>query len=237
MSSPVQNAALVSPGLVTPTAPAAPASSATAALTGPSFADVLAEGRRARPAAVLQARAPAARAARHRASTPRRSTRLDEGVTRAAGKGSRDSVVLVDGTAFVVSVRNRTVITAVGIRAHARARVHQHRQRRDRMSGRGYTTTSGRTSARRPRKERRCPDDARHVRRDQRPRASPDDARRHRQQPRQRQHGGLQGQQRSRSPDSLSQLIQRGRRRRPAPSAAPTRCRSASASRSARSTT
>ncbi len=40
--------------------------------------------------------------------------RLSEGVGRAAGKGSRDSVVLVDGTAFVVSVDNRTVVTAVG---------------------------------------------------------------------------------------------------------------------------
>jgi flagellar operon protein len=40
--------------------------------------------------------------------------RLSEGVGRAAGKGSRDSVVLVDGTAFVVSVNNRTVVTAVG---------------------------------------------------------------------------------------------------------------------------
>jgi flagellar operon protein len=40
--------------------------------------------------------------------------RLSEGVGRAAGKGSRDSVVLVDGTAFVVSVNSRTVVTAVG---------------------------------------------------------------------------------------------------------------------------
>jgi len=40
--------------------------------------------------------------------------RLGEGVARAAGKGSRDSLVLVDSTAFVVSVRNHTVITAVG---------------------------------------------------------------------------------------------------------------------------
>ena len=39
---------------------------------------------------------------------------LAEGVGRAASKGSRDSLVLVDGTAFVVSVSNRTVITAVG---------------------------------------------------------------------------------------------------------------------------
>jgi flagellar operon protein len=40
-------------------------------------------------------------------------SRLSEGVSRAAGKGSRDSLVLVDGTAFVVSVSNKTVITAV----------------------------------------------------------------------------------------------------------------------------
>jgi flagellar operon protein len=39
--------------------------------------------------------------------------RLKEGVDRAAGKGARESVIFVDGTAFVVSVRNRTVITAV----------------------------------------------------------------------------------------------------------------------------
>ncbi len=45
---------------------------------------------------------------------PATMKRLDDGVARAAGKGSRDSLVLVDSTAFVVSVRNHTVITAVG---------------------------------------------------------------------------------------------------------------------------
>ena len=45
-------------------------------------------------------------------SSPLRA-RLQNGVDRAAGKGARDSVVFVDSTAFVVSVRNRTVITAV----------------------------------------------------------------------------------------------------------------------------
>ncbi len=48
--------------------------------------------------------------------------RLDQGVERAASKGSRESVVFVDGTAFVVSVRNRTVITAVDD-AHMREQV------------------------------------------------------------------------------------------------------------------
>ena len=40
-------------------------------------------------------------------------TRLGEGVNRAAAKGSRSSLVVVDDSAFVVSVPNRTVITAV----------------------------------------------------------------------------------------------------------------------------
>jgi flagellar operon protein len=39
--------------------------------------------------------------------------RLDAGVSRAAAKGARDAVVLIDGTAFVVGVRSRTVVTAV----------------------------------------------------------------------------------------------------------------------------
>nr|MDP8944065.1 flagellar biosynthesis protein [Actinomycetota bacterium] len=45
---------------------------------------------------------------------PETLQRLEAGVARAAGKGSRESVVLVDGTAYVVSIRNATVITAVG---------------------------------------------------------------------------------------------------------------------------
>jgi flagellar operon protein len=45
---------------------------------------------------------------------PATISRLREGVGRVAGKSARDSLVLVDGTAFVVSVSNRTVITAVG---------------------------------------------------------------------------------------------------------------------------
>lgn len=48
--------------------------------------------------------------------------RLRHGVDLAAGKGARDAVVLVDDTAFVVSVRNRTVITAVDS-AHMRDQV------------------------------------------------------------------------------------------------------------------
>ena len=39
--------------------------------------------------------------------------RLGQAMTKAATKGAKDSLVLMDKTAFVVSVANRTVITAV----------------------------------------------------------------------------------------------------------------------------
>ncbi len=39
--------------------------------------------------------------------------RLREGVAQAASKGARESLLLKDGVAFVVSVKNNTVITAV----------------------------------------------------------------------------------------------------------------------------
>jgi flagellar operon protein len=39
--------------------------------------------------------------------------RVLEGVDRAAGKGARESLVMVDDVALVVSVKNRTVITAM----------------------------------------------------------------------------------------------------------------------------
>ena len=48
--------------------------------------------------------------------------RLTSGVDRAAAKGSRNSLVLVDQNAFVVSVPNRTVITAVD-RSHMKEQV------------------------------------------------------------------------------------------------------------------
>ncbi|MBC8063363.1 MAG: hypothetical protein H7Y17_00910 [Chlorobia bacterium] len=39
--------------------------------------------------------------------------RVLEGVDRAAAKGAKESLVLIDDSALVVSIKNRTVITAV----------------------------------------------------------------------------------------------------------------------------
>jgi flagellar operon protein len=100
---------------------------------GPSFAEVL-QQTSAAPAAPAAPASAAPQSSGGAASQPLRFSRhaleraqrrgialdpptlnrLHDGVDRAAGKGSRDSVVLVDGTAFVVAVGSRTVVTAVG---------------------------------------------------------------------------------------------------------------------------
>jgi len=44
--------------------------------------------------------------------SPDRMEQLNSAIDKAEAKGSRESLVVIDQTAFVVSVKNRTVITA-----------------------------------------------------------------------------------------------------------------------------
>ncbi len=120
--------AALNPALLAPVAsPAAPGAPATAPAGpnapaakprgvdagGASFAEVL--HKTANPEPLHFSRHALERVQRRGIElNPTTVNRLQDGVGRAASKGSRDSVVLVDGTAFVVSVASRTVITAVG---------------------------------------------------------------------------------------------------------------------------
>ncbi|HLH14140.1 MAG TPA: TIGR02530 family flagellar biosynthesis protein [Solirubrobacteraceae bacterium] len=89
------------------------AATGTGAHGGRSFAEELASADRS--AGVQFSKHALARVERRGIElSPSTLGRLSQGVQRAASKGSRDSLVLVDGTAFVVSVNNRTVVTAVG---------------------------------------------------------------------------------------------------------------------------
>ncbi len=112
MSAAPHNPALIPPGAIAPSPLdiAAQKPAATASVGGPAFGDVLAE-----KAAQVQFSGHALQRVRRRGIEVDASTlqRLQSGVDRAAGKGARESVVFVDSTAFVVSVKNRTVITAV----------------------------------------------------------------------------------------------------------------------------
>lgn len=118
MSDQLHNPALIPPGVggagpvrarTQPVRPAQPPQ-------GPEFAQVLRERQAAQDTSSVEfSKHALQRLERRRLSVdPATMERLSGGVDRAAGKGSRDAVVLVDDTAFVVSVKNRTVITAVG---------------------------------------------------------------------------------------------------------------------------
>lgn len=111
MSALPQNPALIPPGAITP-GPLDIAATRPGAeqVRGPSFGDVLAQ-----KTSAVEFSGHALQRVRRRGIDldPGTIERLQTGVERAAGKGARESVVFVDNTAFVVSVRNRTVITAV----------------------------------------------------------------------------------------------------------------------------
>jgi flagellar operon protein len=110
MSAAPHNPALIPPGAITPSPLDIAAQKKAPVVQGPSFGEVLAE-----KSAQVQFSGHALQRVRRRGIEVDQSTlaRLQNGVDRAAGKGARESVVFVDSTAFVVSVRNRTVITAV----------------------------------------------------------------------------------------------------------------------------
>ncbi len=115
MTPAIPNPAIVPPPGVQPVAPAqstppGTTTSQTAPVKGPSFAQVLAT----KTAAPTFSRHALERLQQRGVDLGEPTVqRLTNGISRAAGKGSRDSVIFVDNTAFVVSVKNNTVITAV----------------------------------------------------------------------------------------------------------------------------
>jgi flagellar operon protein len=112
VTDPMRNPALLPPGAVGPaTSPARTSGAPRPSRTdGPAFADVL---RRAAGGIQLSKHALQRVERRGIDLGPATLARLEDGVARAAAQGAREAVVLVDDTAFVVSVRNRTVVTAV----------------------------------------------------------------------------------------------------------------------------
>ena len=90
------------------------------ASNGPSFADLLQQKtqqggvEQSPPAGVLLSRHAQKRVDRRDLNLdPARMDRLESAITRAAEKGSKNSVVMLDDLAVVVDVRQRTVVTAM----------------------------------------------------------------------------------------------------------------------------
>ncbi len=119
MSDLINNSALLPPGgAVGPVKPNAEpgrgvAGQSQAPSAGPSFADVLADSTTAAKAPAFSKHALDRLSRRGVQMDSQTLGRLSSGIQRAADKGARNSVVFVDGTAFVTSVQNNTVITAV----------------------------------------------------------------------------------------------------------------------------
>lgn len=118
MSDLINNPALLPPGTAGGPAPIKPAtapatSPSQAPATGPTFAEVLAQKTVGTNAPTFSKHAVERLSRRGVDLNSQTLGRLTEGIQRAADKGARNSVVFVDGTAFVASVQNNTVITAV----------------------------------------------------------------------------------------------------------------------------
>ncbi len=79
---------------------------------GPSFAETLRKAEQAAPLK-FSAHAQTRMQSRQIPWGPAEMERLEGAVNKAAGKGARESLVLLDQTALVVSVPNKTVITVV----------------------------------------------------------------------------------------------------------------------------
>ncbi|MGO9902023.1 MAG: TIGR02530 family flagellar biosynthesis protein [Solirubrobacteraceae bacterium] len=113
MSGIVPNPALLAPATVGSPSPANQPARSGKPATGPSFADVLVQSTASAQAPAFSKHALDRLSQRGVQLNAHTLSRLTDGLQRAAGKGSRNSVVFVDGTAFVASVQNNTVITAV----------------------------------------------------------------------------------------------------------------------------
>lgn len=103
--------------LGTPAALPPPATGAPPKTNGPRFDQVLQQQVAASAAGAglkLSGHAQTRLMSRRITLTEGDMARIGDAVTRAAAKGARESLVLTDKAALVVSVPNRTIITAVG---------------------------------------------------------------------------------------------------------------------------
>lgn len=93
--------------------PTTPNSTASQSKDQTSFEDML-QVQLGRPSSVrLSAHAQRRLEARHINFGSDETVRLEQAVEKAASKGSRESLILMDDLALVVNVKNRVVVTAV----------------------------------------------------------------------------------------------------------------------------
>ena len=99
--------------LQTPAAAGPPRAAANAKAGPAAFAGVLAERMRGAGGVKFSAHASQRLSDRSIALTQNDEANLSRAVDKAAAKGARETLLLMDKLAFIVSVPNRTVITAI----------------------------------------------------------------------------------------------------------------------------
>lgn len=92
-----------------------PASGQCPRASGPSFERVLSDAMHGQTPLKFSAHAQRRIQSRDIRLAETDLSKIEKAVDKAGEKGSRDSLVLLDGLAFVVSVRNRVVITALDV--------------------------------------------------------------------------------------------------------------------------
>jgi len=102
MTNPLTVAGLARTGAAAPAAAARPAA-------GPAFAEVLDSARQVRFSTHAQKRLDT----RNIAMDAERTGQLADAIDRAAARGGKESLVLMDDLAFIVNVADRLVITAL----------------------------------------------------------------------------------------------------------------------------
>lgn len=89
---------------------------------GPSFGEILKKNEIAKPIAAAPAKAEGVKFSNHAIERmmsrgikfePQHIEKLNEAVGRAAAKGSKDSLILMNDSALIVSVKNKTVVTVM----------------------------------------------------------------------------------------------------------------------------
>lgn len=112
----IENRILTSPGPVSQPASGAVNQSVQGKPAGPSFSQVLQDQlvtQAAQARLKISGHAQQRLMSRHINLSNDDLQRIGDAVTKAAAKGARESLILTDKAALVVSVPNRTVITAV----------------------------------------------------------------------------------------------------------------------------
>ncbi|MBU0690617.1 flagellar protein [bacterium] len=104
---------------VNPVARPEASSSVNPKTSGADFSDVLYQELKSPESLKFSAHAQNRLQSRQICLNDQQMDRLRQGVGQAEEKGSKDSLVLLDNLAFVVSVKNRTVVTALDNAVHS----------------------------------------------------------------------------------------------------------------------